>query len=693
LSIIDRPAFDSSVPVLVLKTGGSLGQHGVLGIARSLGRLGVPVYWAHSDPGAPAARSRYLAGTFDWVLDHSNPESAVERLLQIARELGRPAILIPTEDGSSVLVAEQAQALREHFIFPAQSPELVGRLASKREMHALSVEHGVDVPRSSFPESSADVLEFAERTGYPVVVKRAEGWRPQRGTGRKSVAIARNRVELLRAYDEMESPESPNILLQAYIPGTSESIWMFNGYFDESSNCLVGFTGQKIRQDPIETGPTTLGVCMQNHVVAETTRRLMKAIGYRGILDMGYRYDARDGSYNLLDVNPRIGSSFRLFVGQDGMDVVRALYLDLTGQPVAARAPRDGRRWINEPLDLISSVRNVRKGNLTVGEWRNSLSGVEEGGWFARDDPLPAALVWLRYGALALEKLGGRSRRAVSPERSEPQSVVNEHFEEASASWDEIYRRSDVYAVIHQERRLRVLDWVDGLGLEAGASVLEVGCGAGLTSLTLAQNGFEVDATDSVDAMIERARERAVAAGVSERLRTSIADVHALRFEDEAFDLALAMGVIPWLHSPATALGELSRVLKPGGYLIVNADNRLRLTQLFDPRRNPWLAPARRPARRILTGLGVVTADRTGPEIVQHLSGEFDTLLDSVGLERIDSATLGFGPFTFWNREILSARRAVGFHSWLQRHADRGFSGLRSTGSQYLVLARKRPRG
>ncbi len=681
------------MPVVVLKPVRSLGQHGVLGIARSLGRLGFPVYWAHCESAAPAARSRYLAGTFDWVLDYSTPESAVERLLEIGRKLGRRAVLIPTEDGSSVLVAEHAQTLSEHFIFPAQSPDLMGRLASKREMHALSVEHGVDVPLSSFPESSADVLEFAERTGYPVVVKRAEGWRPQRGTERKSVAIVEDRAELLRAYDEMESPESPNILLQEYIPGTSESIWMFNGYFDESSNCLLGFTGQKIRQDPIDTGPTTLGVCMQNDVVAETTRRLMKAIGYRGILDMGYRYDARDATYNLLDVNPRIGSSFRLFVGQDGMDVVRALYLDLTGQPVAARAPRDGRRWINEPLDLVSSARNVRKGNLTVGEWRRSLAGVEEGGWFARDDPLPAALVWLRYGALALEKLGGRSRRAVSPEQPEPQSVVNEHFEEASASWDEIYRRSDVYAVIHQERRLRVLDWVDGLGLEAGASVLEVGCGAGLTSLTLAQKGFEVDATDTVLAMVERARERAIAAGVAERLRTSIADVHALGFDDETFDLGLAMGVIPWLHSPPTALRELSRVLKPGGYLIVTADNRMRLTQLFDPRRNPWLAPARKPARQILAGLGVVTADRPGPDPVQHLSHELDALLDSVGLERIDSTTLGFGPFTFWNREILPSRRAVGFHRWLQRHADRGVSGLRSTGSQYLVLARKRSRG
>jgi len=174
-------------------------------------------------------------------------------------------------------------------------------------------------------------------------------------------------------------------------------------------------------------------------------------------------------------------------------------------------------------------------------------------------------------------------------------------------------------------------------------------------------------------------------------LHTRTADVHALDFEDETFDVGLALGVIPWLYSPPTALSELARVLKPGGYLIVNADNRLRLSYLMDPRRNPWLARARKPARQLLTDLGLVHADRgSGPPSVTHLTGDFDLLLDSVGLERVTATTLGFGPFTFWNREVLPSRLAVGFHRWLQRHADRGVSGLRSTGSQYLVLARKR---
>ena len=125
---------------------------------------------------------------------------------------------------------------------------------------------------------------------------------------------------------------------------------------------------------------------------------LMRAVGYRGILDIGFRFDARDGQYKLLDVNPRIGGTFRLFVGPDGTDVLRAMYLDLTGQRVPATSLCEGRRWIVEPLDLLSSLTYLRRGDITLRGWVRSLRRVREAAWFALDDPAPFLALWL--GAL-----------------------------------------------------------------------------------------------------------------------------------------------------------------------------------------------------------------------------------------------------------------------------------------------------
>src|SRR5437588_6174741 len=77
------------------------------------------------------------------------------------------------------------------------------------------------------------------------------------------------------------------------------------------------------------------------------------------------------------------------------MDVVRALYLDMTGQPVNAGTPCEGRRWIAEDLDLVSSVRYGRDGALSLENWASSLRGVEESAYFAWDDPVPVLpMLW-----------------------------------------------------------------------------------------------------------------------------------------------------------------------------------------------------------------------------------------------------------------------------------------------------------
>jgi predicted ATP-grasp superfamily ATP-dependent carboligase len=174
---------------------------------------------------------------------------------------------------------------------------------------------------------------------------------------------------------------------------------MFNGYFNERSECLFGATGRKLRQFPAHRGSTCLGICAKNEVVETQTRQLMRAVSYRGPLDVGYRFDIRDGSYKLLDVNPRIGATFRLFVAENGLDVVRTLFLDLTGQAIPASQVCEGRKWIVESNDLLSCWTSFRKRHLGPTEWLRSLGGIQEGVWLDLDDPAPLVMLpalWIR---------------------------------------------------------------------------------------------------------------------------------------------------------------------------------------------------------------------------------------------------------------------------------------------------------
>ena len=387
--------------------------HGPLGITRSLGRLGVPVYNADFDAFAPSFFSAYSQGKFRLRCSYDAPAKLAEALQACAHAIGHRCILLPTTDDATLFVAEQAGPLRESFIFPDRSAELVRSLCSKKLMYFLARKHQVPTPQTSFPQCRRDVIEFMEGATFPIMLKAIDGSRLAQRVGKK-MFIVRTKSELLEAYDRAEDPAAPNLMVQEYIPGGDDVVWMFNGYFNRASECLLGFTGKKIRQYPIHTGCTSLGICLKNQAIEQLTRRFMREIGYRGILDIGYRFDARDGLYKVLDINPRIGATFRLFVGQRGMDVARAMYSDLTGGSVEPDYAREGRKWIVEDIDFVSSVCYLRERSIALKQWWTSSVGIDECAYLAADDLVPILSMCLSRVAELCRLIYRRFRRALA---------------------------------------------------------------------------------------------------------------------------------------------------------------------------------------------------------------------------------------------------------------------------------------
>jgi D-aspartate ligase len=377
-----------SVPALVLKIGGYPIHHGGLGIIRSLGTLGVPVYTVIEHRFAPAAASRYLKGKFIWDTRGVKRAQLLEGLENIGKRLNRPTVLIPTDDIAATLVAEEAAVLERWFLFPKLRENIPRTLANKRLLHELCKEIGVPQPRAIIPQSINDVHSLMKELAFPVVVKATLSWPRPRGTA--SVQIVHSPETLLAIY-RRDADQISNFLIQEYIPGGVD--WFFHGYCNARSECLAAFTGRKLRSHPPYAGPTVLGQSVVNDSLRSQTEALLKAINYVGILDIDYRFDGRDGRYKILDFNPRVGAQFRLFEDCNGIDVVRAMYYDLTGQPVCRSRQIDGRIFVVEPQDLLSSLHGLRKGELTFRDWWMSFKGTREFAWFRWNDPGPFLIV------------------------------------------------------------------------------------------------------------------------------------------------------------------------------------------------------------------------------------------------------------------------------------------------------------
>ena len=200
--------------------------------------------------------------------------------------------------------------------------------------------------------------------------------------------------------------------------------------------------------------------------------------------------------------------------------------------------------------------------------------------------------------------------------------------------------------------------------------------------MQLAERHFHLEAVDASRAMVDLTTRRALEAGYGGQVGVAVADVHALPFGSSDFDLVVAVGVIPWLHSPADAIEEMARVLRPGGQLILTADNLARLTSFTDPREILARTPLRRVYHALRKRHGVAMSRPDFP-------GRIDRLLRQAGLHPVERRTVGFGPFSFWRRSIFGNALGIRINNRLQAFADRGAFGLRWSGWHYVVRATK----
>ena len=110
------------------------------------------------------------------------------------------------------------------------------------------------------------------------------------------------------------------------------------------------------------------------------------------------------------------------------------------------------------------------------------------------------------------------------------------------------------------------------LALSPGASVLEVGCGPATDTLALAElvgkNG-RVIGVDHDPEMVAEANARAESAGLADVVTHQVGDASALPFPDKGFDACRSERLFQHLSDPSAALGEMARVTKPGGRIVV----------------------------------------------------------------------------------------------------------------------------
>lgn len=398
---------DVDLPVLILRTRRYPLHHGTLGAARSLGRAGVEVHALLETRANPTAWSRHLHRGQPWCVESDAPGKLLAHLRSVARDIGRRAMLVTVDDASALFAAAHAPLLQDDFVLPAPPPDLPRRVADKAELTDLCRRHDIAHPPSRVAGDLREIDEAIDRLGLPLIAKWARPW--QLPVGCPSTLVVGDRSQALRLGGENGTAAltlAGPVVLQRIVGGDGDD-WFYQGYFDESSTCLFGGAGRKLLARPAKNGHTVVGQWVANPELEEHACALVKQLGYRGVVDLDFRYDRDTRTYHLVDFNPRLGAQFRLFHDLQGLDIARVQHLHLSGRPVPPIRPAYGRTLLVENHYLQNAVvRPVRCATLP-----GRLRQADELAWLAADDLMPLLpLAWQNIVA-ATSKLGRRVRR------------------------------------------------------------------------------------------------------------------------------------------------------------------------------------------------------------------------------------------------------------------------------------------
>jgi predicted ATP-grasp superfamily ATP-dependent carboligase len=383
-------------------------NYGGLGIVRSLGRQGIPV-WVLQDDHASAAFSRYARRRLPWPA--TDEAHQVDYLIQLCIQYGLTNWSIhPTTDESAALVARNEILLRSHYLLTTPPWEVMRWAYDKRLTYRLATDLAIDHPWTFLPQNRAELA--ALDCPFPAILKPAIKDKINPFTAARAWPV-HNDKELLDRYDEACALVDPDtIMVQELIPGGGETQYSFVALCDDGRLLAYG-TAQRARQYPVDFGHGSTFVEMVDlPEIEDSSRKLLAKLGYRGLVELEFKYHPVTGQFKLLDINARAWAWHSLG-RRSGVDFSYLCWQLLHGEPVAEQRAQPGTRWVRMITDIPAGVTEIRHGRLSPRGYLSSLRPPLEFAVFATDDPLPA-LVELPSFLNRLWKRDGGARSTLS---------------------------------------------------------------------------------------------------------------------------------------------------------------------------------------------------------------------------------------------------------------------------------------
>jgi len=341
----------------------------VVAAIRVLGRAGHKVVLAQTVKAEQGSRrmsawrkSRYCHR----VMSITSPFRSVEGYLgDIERELqtGIYNVVLPFTHAAVACCSYGKRQIEAYARMPFPGFDVFMEFHNKARTVGLAQQCGVPVPRTSCPKTREDLLQLKDSLTYPAVIKARVGCGVRQG-----VRYARNWPEVVTGYEAITSQASYGFLdnyerpmIQEFVPGKIHDAVMLS---NREGQVRAAVTQVREVTYPLSGGPGAVNRTTYEPQIVEYGKALIRATGWYGPLMFEFKLDSRDGSYRLLEVNPKFWGTLDLSIRAGVNFPLLACSLAANGDsPSSMRYEHDlTYRWLvhGELMALAEGKRDIR---------------------------------------------------------------------------------------------------------------------------------------------------------------------------------------------------------------------------------------------------------------------------------------------------------------------------------------------
>jgi len=327
---------------------------GGIGLIQSLGSRGIKSLVIDDGPVTHRDYSRFCTRIHLPRL-YESPLQAIESINNIFDEItrvsGNPPIIFPTSDYVLNFICEYRDKFNDLSRAVLPDIDVLKIVLNKAAFYRLLSEEGLPGP----PTISLSGLSDEERkkcmdnfNSFPCVVKPAFTFKLEDIFGKK-LFIANDRDELKRYCNELNEIKM-DFVVQEIVKGRPDQQFSLAGYCKEDGDILAYCMTNKLRQVYFGQGTFVSSAYISELLDAGGT--LLKKLDYSGIFEIEFIKDESDGTYKIIELNPRCWSQI-LLATRMGVNVAYLAFLDKSGCeiPDNFHAVHKKKYWINFDSD------------------------------------------------------------------------------------------------------------------------------------------------------------------------------------------------------------------------------------------------------------------------------------------------------------------------------------------------------